>query len=103
MLADVAARGATDRNQQNLRDWHERLAGVRPLLPEHAVVGFMETDDVAGMCFTQYELAPVVVLPDPELDLVIATSARDTDPPPSPRHKLIFDDAEHRIMLWKAK
>jgi hypothetical protein len=97
--------GPPDRHQQELRDWHERLTALRALLPAHGVVGFMDEDDVAGLCYTQFDLAPVVVLPGNAHELVISAFDVGTEPPPAPgaHYELFLNDPEHGVQLWKSK
>ncbi len=104
VVVDLTRPGAPDRHQQELRDWHERLTPLRALLPRNAVVGFQDEDDVAGLCYTQFDLAPVVVLPGTAHEFVISTFDAESEPPPAPSNDywLFLDDREYGVMCWKA-
>jgi hypothetical protein len=105
VIVELARPGAPDRHQQELRDWHQRLTPLRALLPRNAVVGFQVEDDDAGLCYTQFDLAPVVVLPGTTRDFVISTFDTDSEPPPAPGGDfvLFLDDRAHGVMCWKSK
>jgi hypothetical protein len=112
LLVDVADRGPTARNQETVRDWDEyRFAGVRPLLPSHGVVGFVEKpgpDSPNAMLWylAQYVLAPVILdQEEPDQDLVIGVFPEGSEPPspPSPRHEVLLEDRDRGIICWKAK
>jgi hypothetical protein len=109
LLVDVAKRGPTSRNQENVHNWDEdRLAEVRPLLPAHGVVGFVEntgSSNTQAYYLTQYVLAPVVVVRDADHYLVIGVFPEASEPPspPSPRHEVLLEDRDRGIICWKVK
>jgi hypothetical protein len=109
LLVDVADRGPTARNQGTVRDWDEdRLAAVRPLLPTHGVVGFVEKPGTEGANYylMQYVLAPLVVdQNEPDQELVIGVFPEGSEPPspPSPRHEVLLEDRDRGIICWKVK
>jgi hypothetical protein len=108
-LVDVAERGPTSRHQETVRQWEEdRLAQVRPLLPAHGIVGFVEKTGSSHTQFyylTQYVLAPIVVARDADHDLVIGIFPEGSEPPspPSPHHEVLLEDRDRGIICWKVK
>src|SRR5258708_29294825 len=112
LLVDVADRGPTDRLQETLRDWNEdRLAGVRPYLPEHGVVGFLEKNRPDGpnpmyYFLAQYVIAPVIIDPkSTDHDMVIGVFPEGSEPPPPPssRPEVLMEDRGRGIICWKVK
>jgi hypothetical protein len=111
-LEDVADRGSTDRRQETLRYWNEeRLAGVKPHLPEYGVVGFFDKDHPGDpnpdyYYLAQYVVAPVIIDPkSTDLDMVIGVFPEDSEPPapPSSKHEVVMEDKSRGIICWKVK
>ncbi len=111
-LVDVADRAPTARNQETVLDWDEyRFAGVRPLMPSHGVVGFVEQPGPKGpnamlWYAAQYVLAPVILdQEETDQDVVVGVFPEASEPPspPSPRHEVLLEDRDRGIICWKAK
>ena len=108
LVRDVARRGPDARKQEILQDWNEhRLARMRSALPPRGVVGFASGGphgEKTERYLLQYVLAPIVVVPEHDRDLVIGTFDPATGPPPpSPRHEVLLEDREHGLICWKVK